>query len=349
MSQELATISTRLPAPTGSQELKGADRAAALLLALGPETGSLILKDLDEDEVRTVTIAMSKLGKVQAETIERLLAEFVLDMNKAGAVIGNDEAAERLLLQFLPEDRVQMIMEEIRGPAGRNMWEKLTKVPETVLANYLKNEYPQTIALILSKIRADHAARVLAILPPELGFEVINRMLRMESVQREIIEGLEQTLRSEFMSNIAKTQRHDPHERMAEIFNNFDRQTEARFLSTLEEHNRDSAERIKALMFTFEDLAQLDAAGIQTLLRGIERDKLAVAMKGANEKLKEFFFSNMSQRAAQMLREDMEVMGPVRLREVDEAQMAMVNLAKDLAAKGEIVIAKNNQEDELVY
>ncbi len=349
MSNELALPNSHLPGRPGEKELKGPDRAAALLLALGPETGSQILKDLDEEEVRLVTIAMSRLGKVQAEAIEKLMAEFVLDMSNAGAVVGNDDAAEKLLMRFLPEDRVQLIMEEIRGPAGRNMWEKLTKVPETVLANYLKNEYPQTIALILSKIKADHAARVLSILPPELGFEVIDRMLRMESVQREIIEGLEQTLRNEFMSNIAKTQRHDPHERMAEIFNNFDRQTEARFIATLEEHNRDSAERIKSLMFTFEDLAVLDAAGIQTLLRQVERDKLAVAMKGANDRVKEFFFSNMSQRAAAMLREDMEVMGPVRLREVDEAQMTMVNLAKDLAAKGEIVIAKNSQEDELVY
>mgnify|MGYP003659206990 CR=1 FL=1 len=349
MSQALALSPTKLPVPNGGVELRGADRAAALLLALGPEAGSTILRGLDEEEVRTVTMAMSKLGKVPSETVEKLMAEFVLDMNNAGAVVGNDDAAEKLLLRFLPEDRVQLLMEEIRGPAGRNMWEKLAKVPEQVLANYLKNEYPQTIALILSKVKPDHSARVLAILPPDLGFEVIDRMLRMESVQREIIEGLEQTLRTEFMSNIAKTQRHDPHERMAEIFNNFDRQTEARFISALEENNRDSADRIKALMFTFEDLAQLGAAGIQTLLRGVERDKLAVAMKGANDKLKEFFFSNMSARAAQMLREDMEVMGPVRLREVDEAQMSMVNVAKDLAARGEIVIAKGGEDDELVY
>lgn len=345
----LENLPAQLPGQPGQVELKGAERAAALLLSLGPETGSLILKDLDEEEVRVITVAMSRLGKVPAETIEKILAEFVLDMGNAGAIIGNDEAAERLLMRFLPEDRVHLIMEEIRGPAGRNMWEKLTKVPETVLANYLKNEYPQTIALILSKIKPDHAARVLGIMPPELGYEVIDRMLKMESVQREIIEGLEQTLRTEFMSNIAKTQRHDPHERMAEIFNNFDRQTEARFISELEENNRDSAERIKALMFTFEDLAQLDPAGIQTLLRTVERDKLAIAMKGANDTLKQFFFSNMSQRAAQMLREDMEVMGPVRLREVDEAQMAMVNTAKDMAARGEIIIAKNSQDDELVY
>jgi flagellar motor switch protein FliG len=240
-------------------------------------------------------------------------------------------------------------MEEIRGPAGRNMWEKLSNVQEEVLANYLKNEYPQTVAVVLSKIGPEHAARVLAILPGELALDVVNRMLRMEAVQKEVLERVEQTLRTEFMSNLSQTRRRDAHEVMAEIFNNFDRQTETRFLTALEEENRESAERIKTLMFTFDDLTKLDAGSAQTLMRHVEKDKLGTALKGATEPVRQFFLSNMSARAAKMLMDDMAAMGPVRLREVDEAQALLVNLAKDLAAKGEIVISKTRGEEELVY
>ncbi len=150
------------------------------------------------------------------------------------------------------------------------------------------------------------------------------------------------------MSNLTNTQRRDAHEMMAEIFNNFDRTTEARFVTALEENNRDAADRIKALMFTFDDLGKLDSGAIQTLLRGIEKDKLALALKGAKDQVKELFFANMSTRAATIMREDMEAMGPVRLRDVDEAQAYMINTAKDLAAKGEIMISKNKGEDDLV-
>lgn len=174
-------------------------------------------------------------------------------------------------------------------------------------------------------------------------------MLRMESVQKEILDKVEQTLRTEFMSNLARTAKRDAHEMMAEIFNNFDRQTEGRFLTALEERNREASERIKALMFTFEDLGKLDPASVQTLLRGIDKEKLGIALKGASDTLRDIFFSNMSERAGKILREEMEAMGPVRLKTVDEAQMAMVNIAKDLAAKGEIMIANNKGDDELVY
>jgi flagellar motor switch protein FliG len=136
---------------------------------------------------------------------------------------------------------------------------------------------------------------------------------------------------------------------MAEIFNNFDRSTEGRFMTALEERSRDSAEKIKGLMFTFEDLSKLDPGSVQTLLRAIDKSKLALALKGSSDTLRDLFFSNMSERAGKILKEDMAGMGPVRLKDVDEAQMAMVNAAKDLAAKGEIMLAQNKGEDELVY
>ena len=201
-------------------------------------------------------------------------------------------------------------MDEIRGPAGRNMWEKLSNVQEEVLANYLKNEYPQTIAVVLSKLKPEHAARVLAILPEDMALDVVSRMLKMEAVQKEVIERVEQTLRIEFMSNLSQTRRRDAHEVMAEIFNNFDRQTETRFITSLEEDNRESAERIKALMFTFDDLVKLDAGSAQTLMRHVDKDKLGIALKSANEEVRAFFLGNMSSRAAKMLMDDMAAHGP---------------------------------------
>ncbi len=329
--------------------LTGPERAAVLLLALGEEHGASIWKSLDDEEVKEVSQVMSNLGTVSASLTERLLVDFVSQISSTGSVMGSYDTTERLLQKFLPKERVSGVMEEIRGPAGRTMWDKLSNVNESVLANYLKNEYPQTVAVVLTKIKSEHASRVLAALPEDFALECVNRMLRLESVQKDILDKVEQTLRQEFMTNLARTAKRDAHELMAEIFNNFDRQTEQRFMTALEERNKEACERIKALMFTFEDLAKLDSGSIQTLLRAIDKDKLGIALKGASAALRDLFFSNMSERAGKILRDDMESMGPVRLKDVDEAQMGMVNVAKDLAAKGEIMISKGNSEDELVY
>jgi len=331
------------------RSLSGAERAAVIMLALGEEHSQRIWEMMDEEEIKEISQVMSNLGSVSSSLIEKLLVDFVSQLSGTGSLMGSYESTERLLANILPNEKVGTIMEEIRGPAGRTMWDKLANVNESVLANYLKNEYPQTVSVVLSKIKPEHAARVLGALPEEFALEVVQRMLRMESVQKDILDKVEQTLRVEFMSNLARTAKRDAHEQMAEIFNNFDRQTESRFITALEERNRDSAERIKALMFTFEDLGKLDPGSIQTLLRGVEKDKLGLALKGATDGLRDVFFSNMSERAGKILRDDMEAMGPVRLKDVDEAQMRMVNVAKDLANKGEIMIAGGSAEDELVY
>jgi flagellar motor switch protein FliG len=345
----VATLAERQnEAPKSNKQLTGPERAAVLMLALGESHGGKIWALLDDDDLRRLTIVMSTLGTVESNLVEGLLLEFVGRLSSAGSLLGNYDATERLLQQYLPPERVGNLMEEIRGPAGRNMWEKLANVQEEVLANYLKNEYPQTIAVVLSKLSPEHAARVLSILPEDIALDVIGRMLKMEAVQKEVLERVEQTLRTEFMSSLSQTRRRDAHEVMAEIFNNFDRQTETRFMTSLEEANRESAERIKTLMFTFDDLIRLDAGSAQTLLRSVDKDKLAIALKGATETVRQFFLGNMSSRASKMLLDDMGAMGPVRLRDVDEAQVMLVNLAKDLAAKGEIIISKTRDE-ELVY
>ena len=332
-----------------TNNMNGTQKAAVMMLAVGEDNASRLFALMDDDEIKELSQTMANLGSVSSTTVETLIVEFADRLSATGSLVGSFESTERLLSKVLDKSRVQNIMDEIRGPAGRTMWDKLGNVNETVLANYLKNEYPQTVTVVLSKIRPEHAARVLANLPDGFAMEVIMRMLRMEAVQREVLDDVERTLRNEFMTNLARTNRRDAHELVAEIFNNLDRSTESRFITALEERNRDSAERIKALMFTFEDLGKLDAGAVQTLLRAVEKDKLALALKGASETLRELFFSNMSERAAKMMKEDMASMGPVRLRDVDEAQVNMVATAKDLAAKGEIIIADAKGDDELVY
>jgi flagellar motor switch protein FliG len=329
--------------------LTGAEKAAIIMLVLGETHGAKVWPLLDDDEIRTISLAMSQLGSIESASVEGLIHEFISKMSASGAVTGDFDRTENLLGKLLPKDRAELIMSEIRGPAGRNMWQKLSNVQDAVLANYLKNEYPQTVAVILSKIKTDQAARVLAILPDDFAMDVVQRMLKMEAVSKDVLERIEETLRNEFISNLSMSSRRDSHEMIAEIFNSFDRQTETRFLGSLDGRNRDSAARIRSLMFTFDDLMKLDPGSVQTLLRGTEKDTLAMALKGASEAARSFFLGNMSNRAARNLEDDMGALGPVRLKEVDDAQVKMVMLAKDLAAKGEIIISKNRAEDELVY
>ena len=331
------------------RSLTGPQKAAIMMMSLAPEQSAKLLSMMEDDEIKELSQTMANLGTVGSNLVERLFVDFADAISNTGSLVGSYATTERLLLKGLDKERAMLIMEEIRGPAGRTMWDKLGNVHEQVLANYLKNEYPQTVAVVLSKIKADHTSRVLALLPEGFAMEVVMRMLHMESVQKDVLESIEKTLRNEFMSNLAKTARVDSHEMMAEIFNNLDRNPEARFLTALEERNRESAEKIRALMFTFEDLTRLDPAGAQTLLRHVEKEKLALALKGASDQIKELFTANMSARAAKMLKEDMDSLGPVRLKDVEEAQNAVVVLAKELSNSGQITISEGKEEGELVY
>ena len=319
------------------------------MLAIGDEHSAKLFAMMDDEEIRELSMTMSNLGSISADMVESLFVEFADKLSSTGSLVGSFNSTERLLQSSLPEDRVNQIMEELRGPAGRTMWEKLANVNEAVLANYFKNEYPQTVAVVLSKIKPEHASRVLATLPESFAMEVIMRMLRMETVQKEILDDVERTLRKEFMTQVARGAARDSHEAMADIFNNLDRSTEERFTTALEERNRESAERIRALMFTFDDLIRVDPAGIQAVLRQVDKDQLTMALKGASEEVGDLFFKNMSERAGKMMREDMEAMGAVRLKDVDEAQAAIVSSAKALADAGEIVISGGGDEDELVF
>jgi flagellar motor switch protein FliG len=334
--------------PPEMKKYTGPDRAAALMLVLGKDHGAPIWEALTVDEIKDLSSQIALLGRVPAPVAQHLLVSFSGEVTSMNALHGSFETTERLLDGILSSDRVKEIMEDIRGPAGRTMWDKLSNVSESVLAGYLKNEYPQTVAVILSKLKPDHAARVLGQLPQEIATDVIQRMLKMETVQKDVLLQVEDTLRSEFMSNLSRAQRRDPHESMAEVFNAMDRSTEEAMLGALDEYAPESAERIRSLMFTFEDLGSLLPSAAAAIVRRADKRQMALALKGAPEQIRQLFLGSMTERSGKLMREDMASMGPVRARDCEEAQSSLVRLAKQLADEGEIMLADSKVDDAMI-
>ena len=312
----------------GTRPSAGLKRAAVLLFALGDRHGEKLRQMLDAHESAEIAQLLLELENASTRLAGRLLGDLATEAAFARA--SQDHAV------IAPEQ------------PGSATWDYLADVHETVLASYLKGEFPQTAAVILSRIPTDHAARVLTELPDHFALEVVQRMLGMETVRPDILEQLAQTLRAEFMASLTRGAKSDPHERMADIFNKLERNTETRFLAALERGAPQSAARIKAMLLRFDDIAALDPGAIQTLLRHVDRDALATALKGATDAIRDIVFSNMSERAASALREEMETLGAPRLRDVDDAQTIIIAAAKTLAIKGEIAIGGKTNNDALL-
>ncbi len=328
-----------------SNQLTGTQKVAILLLSVSDEVASKLFAMMNEDEIRDVSHTMSGLGVISPGMVESVVQEFSDDIVGNSIFLGNLFTTEKLLSKVMEKDKVKALMEEIKGPQGRNTWEKLANVNEDLLALYLRSEHPQTAALVLSKVAPEHSAKVMAILPEKFAFDVIMRMLNMGQVKKEVMERVEKILRAEFISSIGRTMKRDSCEMIAEIFYNLDRSSESRYMSMLEDAEPESAQKIKDLMFTFEDLVRLDSRGIQVLLTFVDKSRLSVALKGSSEEVRSVFFRNMSQRAARIIMEELEAMGPVRVREVDEAQSEIVKIVKDLVDKGEIDIAVDGKDE----
>jgi flagellar motor switch protein FliG len=326
-------------------KLTGPQRVAIVLLSLSDENATKVFAMMTEEEIKEVSHAMSHLGAVNPEVVEKLLSQLNNDLAGDNSFLGNLHTTEKLLEKFLDKDRVQGLLDEIRGPQGRNTWEKLGNVNEELLALYFRNEHPQTAALVLSKIAPDHAAKVLANLPDSFAFDIIVRILNIGNVKKEVLERVEKILRAEFISSVGRTQKYDSFEMMAEIFNRLDRNSESKYMSMLETNLPEAATKIKDLMFTFEDLAKIDPKGIQRLLRDVEKTKLTIALKGASEQVKKVIFSSMSQRASKIIMEELEALGPMRVREIDSARAEIVNVAKTLIDNGEVDIVTDNKDE----
>ena len=331
------------------QTLTGYEKAAVLLLSVGDAYSAKLFASLEEDEIRMISQSMSELGAVSSVIVEQLFVEFTEQVATTGDLVNTPEITERILRKVREENPSDETMEQIASYEGHSMWEKLSNVSEQQLANYLKNEYPQTIAVVMAKLKPQHAAKVMEFLPETLSMEVIERMLDLESVKKEVFDDVEETLHREFISTLSREDTRDTHEAVAEIINGMDRSTEAKLMNMLEETDSGAANKIRALMFTFEDLSNINAAGIQTLVRSVDKKRLIIALKGASEKVRWAFFENMSERAEKLMHEDMHHLGPIRLREVDEAQAEILEIAKDLATRGEIMIGTSINDNKTIY
>jgi flagellar motor switch protein FliG len=257
-------------------------------------------------------------------------------------------AAKRLLRKLLPDSQVEQIMDGVRGPAGRSVWQKLTNVPDVLVANYLKAEHPQTSAVVLSRMAAQQVAKILSLLSADLAVDIIHRMVHLDEIPKKTLESIEATLRAEFINAIGRGSRRDRIGQMADVFNFLDKTTETALFTELEERDPQSASKIRSRMFTFEGLLELDPAGIQTLIRGCDMRVLAQSLKGASAALVDVFTRNMSKRAARILEEEIASLGPMRLRQVDEAQQTIVALARELERTGDITIPRGGTDEVIV-
>jgi len=339
-------------APSELAELRqfsGPQRAAALMLAMGKDKFAPIWDQLSVEEIKEVSAGIASLGRVPTTIVEHFLARFSGELGGGSGLYGSMEAAENWLGDFFSEDQLGEIMSDIRGPSGRTVWDKLSNVSDSVLASYLKNENPQTVALILHNLEPSHSARVIQTLPREIMADILYRMLNIDTVQSDVLKRVEETLRQEFMNNLARTQRRNSHEALAEMFNSLDVKTGEFMLGDLEKLSEDDAEKIRALMFTFTDLLGLLPEAIQAIIRPAEKRDLALALKPVDDEVKQKFFSAMTERAAKLMREEMQAMGPVRARDCEEAQANLVRVAKTLADRGEIVLIDPRNDDGLVY
>jgi flagellar motor switch protein FliG len=326
-------------------KLSGKQKVAIVLLSMSDDNATKVFSLMNEDEITDISHSMSQLGSVSPEVVESVMTQLKNDLSGDSTFLGNLHTTERLLEKILDKERLQSLMDEIRGPQGRNTWEKLANVNEELLALYFRNEHPQTAALVLSKIAPDHAAKVLSNLPDSFAFEIIARILNLGTVKKEVLERVEKILRAEFISSVGKTQKYDSFEMLAEIFNNLDRNSESKFMSMLESSLPEAASKIKDKMFTFNDLVKIDTKGIQRLLRDVEKSRLTLALKGAPEAVKTVLFSSLSQRAAKIIEEDLVALGPVRVKDVDSARAEVVAIAKSLIEKGEIDIVLDTNND----
>ncbi len=324
--------------------LNGVQRVAIVLLAVDDFNASKIFSLMDEEEIREVSYAMSNLGSISIEVVDHLLNKLNNELAGSASFLGNLNTVEKILGKFLDGDKLQNLLEDIRGPQGKNTWEKLTNVGEDVLAMYLHNEHPQVAALILSKLPPMYSAKVLNNLPDNYSFDIILRMLNLGSVKKEVLDRMEKVLRFEFISNVSKTLKQDSCGLLAEIFNNLDASNESKYMGMLEKQVPELAEKIKELMFTFDDLIRLDRRSVQLLLRAVDKTKLIIALKGASSEVKKFFFESMPQRAARIIAEELESMGPIKIRDANQAHTLILNTAKELMAKGEIEFIAGKDE-----
>ena len=327
------------------KHLTGIQKVAIVMLSLSENNAGLLFEQMSSEEINIVTHAMSNLGAASPALVHLVLEEFRKTLGSQTVVVGNVNNTKNILKKTFDDDKASKIIEDILGPQGKNTWEKLGNVNEEWLTMYIQNEHPQTAALIISRLLPHCAARVLSNINEEFATEVIIRMLKISSVKREVLDRVETILRSELITTIDKPHHKNSLETIADIFHSLDKENENKYMSILEKHAKEAAKKIKDLMFTFDDILNLTPQSVQKVVQIVDKSKLLMALKGASEDIRHFFFSNISQRAVKMFVEEMEDMGMVKVRNVLAAQSEIINTIKSMAAKGEVEIGINEKDE----
>lgn len=328
-------------------KITGRRKAAILLVTMGPEKAAKVLKSLEDSEVEMLTIEIANLGKVSNEERKAVLEEFQ-NLTKAREMIisgGIDYAKEMLIKAFGPEKAMQII-ERLVSNLSVKPFEFMRTADVVQIVNFLQSEHPQTIALVLSFLEPRIAAQVLGALPENLQIDVVKRISLLERASPDVVKEVEKLLEKKFAGVTTQTMSAvGGLDTAAEIMNSLDRSTEKNIMERLTYESPELAEEIRRRMFVFEDILKLDDRSVQLVLREVNSQDLAVALKGASEELKNKIFNNMSKRAQQLLKDEIEFMGPVRVKDVEEAQQKIINVIRRLEEAGEIVIARGGGEE----
>lgn len=333
-----------------AQKLTGKQKAAIFLLAIGTEAASQIFKNLKEEEVKELTHEIARLKNVSSAVIQSVVGEFYqMMMTKNYALDGGMEYAQSLLMQALGPEKTERIVRKILNPSSEEEeisgFERLQEADNDQIISFLQREHPQIVAVILAQLSADKAAAILSELPHDMQVDVVYRMARTKRISPEILAEVERSLESQFETDFSQDIGElGGSKKVADILNQTSRITERVILDGLITVDPELANEIKNLMFTFDDLIKLDDRSIQKILKEIDMKELSIALKGASDQVKEKIFSNMSERAGRMLQEEMEYLGPVRLKEVEEAQRHILNVVLNLEESGEIVIPRKEEE-----
>ncbi len=333
-----------------NEELKGIQKAAILLIALGPEKSSLIFKHLKEEEIEDLTLEIANTKSVTPQVKEKVINEFYeVCLAQQYIAEGGIGYAKELLEKALGADKAMDVIGKLTASLQVKPFEFVKKTDASQLLNFIQDEHPQTIALILSYLSAGQAATILGALVPEKQAEVARRIATMDRTSPDVIKEVERVLESKLSSLVNQDYTIiGGVDAVVEILNSVDRGTERHIMETLEVEEPELADEIRKKMFVFEDILLLDDRAIQRVLRDVDNNDLAIACKGSTEEVQNAIFSNMSKRLAEMIREDMEFMGPVRMKDVEEAQQKIVNIIRKLEDSAEIVISRGGGDEIVV-
>lgn len=334
----------------GKGELSGKEKAAILLISLGPDKSAKVFSHLQDEEIEELTLEIANMRKVSPDEKEAILEEFYqICLAQEFISEGGINYAKEVLEKAMGSQRALEIINKLTASLQVRPFDFVRKADASQLLNFVQNEHPQTLALILSYLSANQAAQILSALPQEKQADVAQRIAQMDSTSPEVIKEVELVLERKLSSMVTQDYAATGGiQSIVDILNAVDRGTEKFIMETLEIQEADLAEEIRKRMFVFEDITHLDSVSIQRFIREIENSDLAIALKGSTEEVKEMIFTNMSKRMAEMLSEDMEFMGPVRLRDVEEAQQKIVNVIRKLEEAGEIIIARGGGDELIV-